>query len=57
MGQSNVREVELETGKVLRSTPAPAGVFAEGLARVGDSLLQLTWLSGAGAPPQPCLPR
>lgn len=47
MGQSNVREVELESGRVLRSTASPAGVFAEGLTRVGDRLLQLTWLSGA----------
>jgi len=43
-----VRQVELRSGAVLRRTATSADVFAEGLARVGDTLLQLTWRSGKG---------
>jgi glutamine cyclotransferase len=42
-GQSNVREVELKTGKVLRQTLLSPDSFAEGLALVDDRLIQLTW--------------
>jgi glutamine cyclotransferase len=45
-GKSTVRQVELETGAVIRSTPLAPQYFAEGLALVGDSLLQLTWREG-----------
>jgi glutamine cyclotransferase len=40
---SSVRRVELETGKVLQRTELPPPLFGEGLARVGDRLIQLTW--------------
>lgn len=42
-GGSSLRRVELETGVVLqrRTTPRPA--FGEGVARVGDRIVQLTW--------------
>jgi glutaminyl-peptide cyclotransferase len=42
-GESSVRRVEIATGKVLQSTPVDKQYFAEGLALVGDALLQLTW--------------
>jgi len=43
LGQSRVRTVELETGKVLRETLLPEEYFGEGLALVGERLIQLTW--------------
>jgi glutaminyl-peptide cyclotransferase len=42
-GKSTVRQVELETGKVLRSHDLPASFFGEGLALWQDRLIQLTW--------------
>jgi len=45
-GQSSLRQVDPKTGKVLRSVPVPQRYFAEGLALVGDRLLQLTWQEG-----------
>lgn len=42
-GESSVRRVEIATGKVLQSTAVDKQYFAEGLALVGDALLQLTW--------------
>lgn len=43
VGQSSLREVEPNTGRVLRSIPIAAPRFAEGLALVGDELVQITW--------------
>ena len=45
-GASTVREVDLETGEVIRTLPLAGDVFGEGLARVGDQLYQITWQSG-----------
>lgn len=45
-GTSSVRTVELESGKVLRKTELSGGYFGEGLALVGDKLIQLTWEQG-----------
>jgi len=45
-GQSAIREVELLTGKVLRSRSLPKSDFGEGVTRLGDTLYQLTWQSG-----------
>lgn len=42
-GSSRVRTVEIETGKELRSTRLPPIYFGEGLAMVGEKLVQLTW--------------
>jgi len=42
-GESSLRRVELETGVVEEVRYLEAEVFAEGLARVGDELVQLTW--------------
>jgi glutaminyl-peptide cyclotransferase len=42
-GSSSVREVDPETGAVLRVTNLPEQYFGEGLALVGERLIQLTW--------------
>ena len=47
-GESTLRQVEWPTGRVLRRVALPPDVFGEGLARVGDRLVQLTWRSGRG---------
>jgi glutamine cyclotransferase len=43
---SELRELDMETGEVLRSIPLDSSEFGEGLAVVGDELVQLTWKSG-----------
>ena len=45
-GRSALREVDPETGRVLRQVSLPAEEFGEGLALVGDRLFQLTWQEG-----------
>jgi glutaminyl-peptide cyclotransferase len=45
-GESTLRLVELETGRVLQRAELGQQYFAEGLAAVGDSLYQLTWKEG-----------
>jgi glutaminyl-peptide cyclotransferase len=42
-GVSSLREVDRTTGRVLRSLPIGNNYFAEGLALVGERLIQLTW--------------
>ena len=46
VGQSSLREVEIETGRVIRKIDVPPPIFAEGLALVGERLIQLTWQNG-----------
>ena len=41
-GQSSLRRIDPANGAVLKNVPV-ADVFAEGLALVGDTLIQLTW--------------
>jgi glutamine cyclotransferase len=45
-GQSSLRIVELETGRVVQKVDLAATYFAEGLAAMGDTLYQLTWKEG-----------
>lgn len=45
-GQSTLREVHLLSGEVLHSTSLPPDHFGEGLALVGNRLIQLTWQEG-----------
>lgn len=45
-GQSSLRELELETGEIQRIHYLSSDDFGEGLARVGDTLWQLTWQNG-----------
>jgi glutaminyl-peptide cyclotransferase len=42
-GESTLRRVDIATGRTLQRIDVPAQYFAEGLALVGDELLQLTW--------------
>ncbi len=45
-GRSSLREVDRATGEVRRQVQLDPATFAEGLARVGDRLIQLTWQQG-----------
>jgi len=47
-GESTLREVELETGRVLKRVSLSAEYFAEGLAFIGDRAYQLTWRNHTG---------
>ena len=42
-GFSTVREVELESGRVLRRVPIEKEYFGEGITILGDRVYQLTW--------------
>jgi glutaminyl-peptide cyclotransferase len=45
VGYSSLRSVDPKTGNVLKKIPIP-DLFAEGLARMGMELVQLTWQEG-----------
>lgn len=47
-GQSQVRRVELETGRVLAAASLPPDRFGEGLAVLDGKLYQLTWKAEIG---------
>ena len=47
-GQSYIREVRLEDGKVLRQLAIPAGLFGEGIVDDGADIVSLTWQGGQG---------
>lgn len=47
-GESTLRRVDLATGKTLQRLDISKEYFAEGLALVGDELLQLTWQTRIG---------
>lgn len=47
-GSSSLRQVELQTGRVLKQYNLPFQYFAEGLTQWQGSLIQLTWKSGKG---------
>lgn len=42
-GESTLRKVELDTGRVVQKHDLPPEVFAEGLAIMGDKVYQLSW--------------
>jgi len=42
-GHSTLRRVDPETGEVLQMVELDSAYFGEGLARVGENLVQLTW--------------
>ncbi|MFD0748658.1 glutaminyl-peptide cyclotransferase [Mucilaginibacter calamicampi] len=48
VGPSSLRKVDVATGKVLLSVQNDPKVFAEGLAVVGDKIIQLTWKEKIG---------
>lgn len=45
-GRSSVRKVQLTTDRALRMRELPDTDFGEGLTKLGNTLHQLTWLSG-----------
>lgn len=45
-GQSSLRRVDIESGEPLDTVALDETYFAEGLERVGDRLIQLTWQAG-----------
>ena len=47
-GQSSVRMVDVESGRVLQRYDLPSECFGEGLTDWGSQLIQLTWTSGKG---------
>jgi glutamine cyclotransferase len=47
-GQSTLRKVEVETGRVLQRINLPAEVFGEGITIFGDRIIQLTWQARTG---------
>lgn len=46
VGQSNIREVELNSGRVIRQQDLEAPHFGEGIVLFGDKLYEITWTSG-----------
>jgi glutamine cyclotransferase len=47
-GQSTLRDVDLNTGRVLKEISVPAKYFGEGLTAIDSRAYQLTWTSGIG---------
>lgn len=47
-GQSSLRKVDLNTGKVLQKVMVDPSIFGEGISIVGDKIIQLTWKSKIG---------
>jgi glutamine cyclotransferase len=45
-GRSSLREVDPQTGAVLRSAALEGALYGEGIALVGDRIVQLTWKDG-----------
>lgn len=46
VGRSELRELDPKTGKLLRSSPLPPGLYGEGITVVGSLIWQLTWKDG-----------
>src|SRR5512140_2966216 len=47
-GQSRLRKVQLDTGRVLQEVALPPQYFGEGITLSGSRILQLTWRSEVG---------
>jgi glutaminyl-peptide cyclotransferase len=48
IGESSLRKVELETGKVLNQVNLEAPLFGEGIAIMGEKIYEITWESKVG---------
>jgi len=46
LGRSQLRELDPDSGEVLRTADLPADLFGEGIAVVNDRIWQLTWRNG-----------
>jgi glutamine cyclotransferase len=47
-GRSSLREVDIESGRILKQVTVPPAYFAEGLAVIGGRAFQLTWQNKTG---------
>lgn len=47
-GRSSLREVDLQSGRILKQVAVPPEHFAEGVAVIGSLAFQLTWQGGKG---------
>ncbi len=47
-GESSIRKVELESGKVVQKWDLPREDFGEGISMIGDKIYMLTWKGGLG---------
>jgi glutaminyl-peptide cyclotransferase len=45
-GDSNLRKVDLATGRVVQKHDLPRETFGEGITAIGDKLYQITWRDG-----------
>jgi glutamine cyclotransferase len=48
IGQSTIRKVHFEDGRVLQSVPIPPGLFGEGIVNFGNEIVSITWQGGNG---------
>jgi len=48
IGQSTIRRVNVEDGRVLQSVPIPPGMFGEGIVNWGNQIISITWQDGIG---------
>jgi len=48
VGQSTIRHVNIEDGRVLKSVPIPPGLFGEGIVNFGNEIISITWQGGNG---------
>ena len=48
IGQSTIRQVNLEDGRVLQSVSIPRGQFGEGIVDWGDQIINISWQDGVG---------
>jgi glutaminyl-peptide cyclotransferase len=47
-GESSLRKVDVDTGKVLQKWELPTGDFGEGIALLNDKIYMITWKGGVG---------
>ncbi|OFX85781.1 MAG: hypothetical protein A2W99_05585 [Bacteroidetes bacterium GWF2_33_16] len=47
-GQSVLRKIDFETGKIIAELSIPSQHFGEGITAFGDKIIQLTWTSQVG---------
>ena len=47
-GQSSLRQIDLETGRIVRKAELAPELFGEGIAVLGGEVMQLTWQSNVG---------
>ena len=48
VGESTIRRVNIEDGRVLQSTDVPVPLFGEGIVNWGDQIISVTWQGGTG---------